>query len=293
VRPSEETDRHLVARFAVVGHTEWVEFVRISHVPVPGEIVEADGSWAEAAGGGAVAAVQLAKLAGAATFFTALGDDDRARRTEAQLRGQGVEVRAAGRDRPQRSGIAFLDARGERTIVVVGGRLVPTGDDGLPWGRLAEMDGVYFTGGDHAALRAARAAKALVATPRARDALVDSGVTLDALVRSGADESEQDRPEARGWSARWIVTTRGAEGGTYAGSEESGSFAAAPLPGPVADAYGAGDSFAAGLTFGLGSGMALDRALAVAARCGAGNLSAPGPYAGQPTAADIAAELGG
>jgi ribokinase len=54
------------------------------------------------------------------------------------------------------------------------------------------------------------------------------------------------------------------------------------------DAYGAGDSFAAGLTFGLGAGMPLQRALAVAARCGAGNLTGRGPYAGQPTAADIA-----
>jgi ribokinase len=274
--------------FAVVGHIEWVEFVRVSHVPLPGEIVEADRSWAEAAGGGAVAAVQLAKLAGAATFFTALGNDDLGRRAEAQLRRMGVEVRAAVRDRSQRRAVAFLDSRGERTITVIGDRLVPSAHDDLPWDRLAEMDGVYFTGGDTAALRAARAARVLVATPRAHDALIGSGVTLDALVRSAADGGEQDEPESRGWSARTTVTTRGADGGTYVGSRGSGTFAAVPLGGPVADAYGAGDSFAAGLTFGLGSGMDVDAALVVAARCGAGNLSGDGPYAGQPTAADIA-----
>jgi ribokinase len=275
-------------RFAVVGHTEWVEFVRVSRVPAPGEIVQADRSWAEAAGGGAVAAVQLAKLAGSATFFTALGDDDLGRRTEEQLHGQGVDVLAAGRDRPQRRGFAFLDARGERTITVIGERLVPSAEDDLPWNRLAEMDGVYFTGGDSAALRAARAARVLLATPRARDALIGSGVTLDALVRSAADEGEQDQAERTGWSARTTVTTRGAQGGTYVGSGGSGTFAAVPLRGPIVDAYGAGDSFAAGLTFGLGAGMPLQRALAVAARCGAGNLTGRGPYAGQPTAADIA-----
>jgi ribokinase len=262
--------------------------VRVPHVPVAGEIVQADRSWGEAAGGGAVAAVQLTKLAGAATFFTALGDDDLARRTEEQLRGRGLEVLAAARDRPQRRGVAFLDAQGERTITVIGDRLVPSRDDDLPWDRLAEMDGVYFTGGDAAALQGSRAAKVLVATPRARDAFAGTGVTLDALVRSGTDESEQ---EAGDWSARLIVTTRGREGGTYVSGEQSGKFEPAPLRGAVADAYGAGDSFAAGLTFGLGSGMDLERALAVAAYCGAGNLTGEGAYVGQPTAADIAVAL--
>ena len=150
------------------------------------------------------------------------------------------------------------------------------------------MDGVYFTGGDAAALRAARAAGMLVATPRARDALSGSDVTLDALVRSAGDEGEQNDPEELGWSALLSVATRGREGGTYVTSEgRTGSFEAAPLPGPVIDAYGAGDSFAAGLTFGLGSGMDVDAALALAARCGAGNLTGAGPYAGQPTAAEL------
>jgi ribokinase len=272
-----------MSRFAVVGHVEWVDFLRVTHVPLPGEIVEARESWPEAAGGGAVAAVQLAKLAGGVTFFTALGDDDLGRRAESQLRSQGVEVEAVMRDRPQRRAVVFLDDRGERTIATLGPRLVPKGDDDLPWARLAEIDGVYFTGGDHAALRAARAAGALVATPRARDALTGSDVTLDALVRSAGDQTEQDDPEQLGWSTRMIVDTDGSRGGTYVGSDgRTGSFEAAPLAGPVVDAYGAGDSFAAGLTFALGSGMDIDAALALAARCGAGNLTGRGPYAGQP-----------
>ena len=184
--------------------------------------------------------------------------------------------------------MALLDARGERTIVVQGERIVPVGDDDLPWDRLAEMDGIYFTGGDAASLRAARAARVLVATPRAHDALAGSDVTLDALVRSAGDPGESDDHERRGWSARLAVATRGPDGGTYTtGDGHTGSFAAAPLPGPIVDAYGAGDSFAAGLTFGLGSGLDVDAALALAARCGAGNLTGAGPYAGQPTAAEL------
>ena len=62
-------------RTAVVGHVEWVEFVRVDRVPGPGEIIQARESWAEAAGGGGVASVGLAALAGTCTLFTALGRD--------------------------------------------------------------------------------------------------------------------------------------------------------------------------------------------------------------------------
>ena len=57
---------------AVVGHVEWVEFARVDHVPAPGEIVHALETWEEPAGGGAVAAVQLASIGGSCLLFTAL-----------------------------------------------------------------------------------------------------------------------------------------------------------------------------------------------------------------------------
>src|SRR4051812_5969651 len=146
-------------RFAVVGHAEWAHFLEVPAVPRQGEIVEAGDTWTEAAGGGAVAVVQLARLAGAATFFTAVGSDDAGHRTAEQLRDRGVTVHAALRDEPQRRAVVFLDPDGERTIAVFRRRLHPDGGEELPWAELAETDGVYFTGGDVAALRAARAAK--------------------------------------------------------------------------------------------------------------------------------------
>ena len=51
-------------KLAVVGHVEWIEFLRVPHVPAAGEILHASDSWAEPGGGGAVAAVQLLKLTG-------------------------------------------------------------------------------------------------------------------------------------------------------------------------------------------------------------------------------------
>jgi ribokinase len=87
---------------AVVGHVEWVEFVRVDHVPAPGEIVHALETWQEAAGGGAVAAAQLANLNGSAQLFTSLGDDELGRRAREELAARGVTVHAAAAGEPQR-----------------------------------------------------------------------------------------------------------------------------------------------------------------------------------------------
>src|SRR3954452_7140338 len=127
-----------VVRVAVVGHVEWVEFARVEHVPVPGEIVHALEGWEEPAGGGAVAAVQLARLAGEWLFLTALGDDELGHRSKRELEALGVRGEAAWRAGPQRRAFVHVDAGGERTITVTGGRVGPSHDDPLPW---AELDG--------------------------------------------------------------------------------------------------------------------------------------------------------
>src|SRR5437764_1285162 len=155
-------------RVAVVGHVEWVEFLRVPHVPVLGEILHVRDVWSEPGGGGSVAAVQLAKLAGSADFFTALGEDEFGLRAFDELSGMHLRVHAAWRPEPQRRGFTYVDDDGERTITVIGDRIVPRGSDPLPWGELAEMDGVYFTGGDAEALRAARAARVLESSSKAR-----------------------------------------------------------------------------------------------------------------------------
>jgi ribokinase len=271
-----------MTRVAVVGHVEWMEFARIPALPAPGDIVHATEVWEEAGGGGAVAAVQLAKLAGGADFFTALGSDERARRSAERLAQHGVRVHAAPREVPQRRGFTHIDGDGERTITVIGDRIVPHGDDPLPWELLDETDGVYFTGGDPGALRAARRARALVATPRADATLLAAGVELDALVRSGSDAGERLDPARLHPPPRYVVTTSGGRGGRWEAADgTSGTWEAAPLPGPRRDAYGAGDSFAAALAYGLGDGRGIDGACALAARAGAHKLTGRAPFENQ------------
>jgi ribokinase len=267
-------------RVAVVGHVEWVDFVRVERLPAPGEIVHAIDAWAEPAGGGGVAAVVLAALAGECTLFTALGDDELGRRSAAELGGHGVRVEAALRPEPQRRAVTHVDDTGERTITLLSHKLVPRKDDPLPWAELAEYDAVYFTGGDPAALRAARVARSLVATARELTTLVEAEVQLDALVRSGRDPGETYE---EGWldpPPRIAVATEGSEGGLVTEGGDERRYAAAELPGPVSDMYGAGDSFAAGLTYGLGAGLSLQETLDLAARCAALALTRHGAYGG-------------
>jgi ribokinase len=259
-----------LTRVAVVGHVERVIFAAVERLPAPGDIVHARETWEEAAGGGGVAAVQLARLAGGCTFLTAC---DRAAAED--LRALGVTVHSG--ERPTRRAFTHTEDSGERTITVLDERVIPVASDPLPWEALGEADAVYFTAGDAEAARAARAARVMVATPRAAEALAGAGdVEVDVLVLSGNDI--QEMAWADGLPARHRVLTDGARGGRWTGRDGEGRWAAAPLPGPVVDAYGCGDSFAAGLTYGLARGDGLDAALELAARCGAACLTGKGPY---------------
>ena len=264
----------------VVGHVEWVDFVVVDQLPRRGAIVQATDMWQEAAGGGADAAVQLAKLAGGATFYTALGDDERGHRAKDELETRGVRVEVVWRRAAQRRAVCFLDGDGERTITLLGPKLVPRADDPLPWVDLATTDGVYFTGGDAGAVRLARQAGVLVASARELPILAEAGAALDVLIASANDPGESYRPGDLDPTPRAVVRTEGARGGTV---EPGGRFPPGRLPGPVVDAYGAGDAFAAGLTHGLAAGYSLEEALALASRCGASVVAGRGPYSGQVT----------
>jgi ribokinase len=269
-------------RVAVVGHVEWIEFARVPEVPAPGAIVHASETWEEPGGGGAVAAVQLAKLAGDCLFLTALGDDELGRQTYAALRMLGLRVEVAWRPVPQRRGFVHVDSRGERTITVIGDRLGPSGDDALPWDDLGEMDAVYFTAGDPSAACRARAARVMTGTARALATLEHAGVRLDALMASADDDGERYDRGRLDPEPALVVRTAGSRGGEWElASGERGRWEALELPGPAADAYGCGDSFAAAVTFALGRGGSPVEAVELGARCGAACLTGQGPYSAQ------------
>jgi ribokinase len=268
-------------RTAVVGHVEWVDFLVVPRLPGQGEILHVRSSHEAAGGGGSMAAYALRSLAGHCRFVCAVGEDRRGAAAIDGLRGAGLVVDAvtvAGRT--QRRTVTFLDDDHERTINVLGPRLVPHGENRVDWDALGACDCVYFTGGDADALRRARAAETLVATPRARDALVGAGVEVDALIGSSSDQGEViDGPLLE--IARHVVQTEGARGGAWKARDgSSGRWGPAPLPGEPVDAYGCGDSFAAAVTYGLGAGLGIQRACELGASVGAAVLCERAPSVG-------------
>jgi ribokinase len=267
---------------AVVGHVEWITFARVARVPEPGEIARATRWWEEPGGGGAVAAVQLAKLAGESRFFTALGDDAIGRRAAADLEALGVRLEVVFHPVEQRRAFTHVDDAGERTITVLGERLTPRAIDPLPWDRLSDADVVYVCAADPDAIRHARRARVLVATSRILDAVLASRIELDALVGSGLDPSERYDESLFDPEPKLMVRTEGAHGGSFRVAGGSWQrFEPDAVGGAVVDTYGAGDSFAAGLAFALGRGDVVPEAIAFAARCGAAVLTGAGPYQGQ------------
>jgi ribokinase len=254
-------------RVAVVGHVEWIEFLRVEAVPRPGEIVGAQETWAEPGGSGAVAAVELARLAGEASLFCVLGGDELGARARQQLEAASVGLHAPETDAEQRRGFCFVDEAGERTIAVIGEKPRPRGGDGMyPWEQLDDADAVFFTAGDAEAARQARRARVLVATARELPTLHAAGVELDALVASGEDEAERYQVGDLDPPPKIVVSTAGSLGGW---AQPGGPYKAAPPAGPYEDTYGAGDCFAAGLTYALAKGMEIPDAMAFAAERGA------------------------
>jgi ribokinase len=243
----------------------------VARPPGAGEIVEPSAVWEDVGGGAAVPAVELARLGADAHLLTALGDDEAATRARARLEGLGVRVHAQARAQPQPRALTHLDDAGERAITVLQPWLSPAGRLDL-----AGFDGAYFVSGDRAALRSARTARVLVAATRGGGALRGSGVALDVAVGSGRDPAEALDAAALDPPPGALVRTAGAAGGRWERSGETGTWAAQAPPGPVRDAYGCGDCFAAALTLGLAERRVWDDAVVFAAARGAAALTRAG-----------------
>jgi ribokinase len=254
-------------RCAVVGHVEWVEFARVPRMPSAGEIVHAERVWEEPAGGGAVVARQLALLAGRCELFTALGDDAIGRESVARLAELGIDVHVKWGGTTRRAW-THVDGAGERTITVLGDKLLPAGP--LP---LDEYDLVFFVAGRPDALRSARGARFVAATVRELPTLRSADVNLDLLVASANDPGERYDGSLR---ARHVAVTNGEDGGTLDGAP----YAAAPAD-RIVDTYGAGDSFAATLAFALARGDDSGTATRLADEAGAAVIAGAGPYEAQ------------
>lgn len=241
-------------KIAVVGHAEHVTLGAVERVPAPGEIVHMQGARVIAGGGGALAFAQLARSDAEVHFFTAVGSDDAGALVRERLeRGPRVFVHAAVRDVPHPRVVVMVDAGGRRTIVVTAEPLQPSGDDALPWASLDGFDAVYFTGSEPRSLALARAARRLVVTARRRPTLTAAGVAADVVVGSASDPREDAPLEAYAPRPGALVLTDGPRAIRVFSPQLRLVDAPAPVAAPRGD-YGAGDSFAAALTYFVATG---------------------------------------
>jgi ribokinase len=266
-------------RLAVVGHVEHVTLGRAARAVGPGEIVHLADARFLAGGGGGLAFSQLCRSDAEIHFFTAVGGDEAGRAVEARIAGASphARVHAAKREEAHPRVMVVVDPAGRRTIVVSAPPLQPRAGDALPWELLAGCDGVYFTGADPATLTLARAARRLVVTARRLEALRASGVAPDVVVGSASDPREDAPFSAYHPPPGALVLTDGA--GPLRVTRAGG---AALVPAPAAPAqilgdYGAGDSFAAALTYFTALGLPVEEACRRAGPYGAAVLAGIDP----------------
>ena len=263
--------------FAVVGHVEWMNFLKVDQLPKPGVISHSEKSIEYPAGGGSVIAKTLSELTNNQVhFFTSLGNDYYGEQSFKILSNYGIRLHVAWRDKPTRKGFSLIDSNGERSITVIGERLAPTYKDKLDWNLFEKMDGIFITASDSEIFKKARIANSLCTTPRVGiNTINKSNVLLDGLIGSNLDPGEVFSLSDISIKPKLIIKTEGENGGIlYPG----GRYEALINAKQKIDSYGCGDAFAAGILYGLSSKWNIDKILSLAKLLGRDASECFGPY---------------
>jgi ribokinase len=261
-------------RIAVIGHVEHVTLGRFAGVIESGAVVHLEDAHFVPAGGGGIAFAQLCQSDAEIHLFTAVGTDEAGRAVEARIRAHGdrVQVHAAVRDREHPRVVVVVDREGRRTIFVTHEPLHPAAADPLPWSTLTDCDAAYFTGTDPDSLRLARAAHVLVVSARRNAALRAAAVAPDVIVGSVEDPRENRELAAYDPAPGALVLTDGPRAIRIFRGGGVTRVDPPRTPAHVVGDYGAGDSFAAALTFFLAHGLSVEESCRRAGRCGAAVL---------------------
>ena len=265
-------------KLAVIGHIEWVTFLKVDQLPLAGEISHAKDYFEEAAGGAAVAAVQMTRLINEPVdLITSLGKDTYGERCYERLTKLGLNLKVAWREKPTRKGISLISKDGERAITVIGERLQPIASDDLPWSDMKKYDGIFITATDKEGVRLASKAKFVAATPRTgQTTLRNAKVKINALIGSGLDPGEKINYEKLVPKPDLYIATEGKAGGTV--YPKKYKYKSIKPSSQEIDSYGCGDCFAGAVTTALSAKLNLDQAINIGAYCGAECSTHYGPY---------------
>ena len=189
----------------------------------------------------------------------------------------GIKLHIAWRDKPTRRGFSLIDSQGERAITVIGERLAPTHKDNLEWNIFKKMDGIFITASDSEIFKMARSASILCTTPRVGlNTINNSNVLLDGLIGSNLDPGEVFSFSELSLKPKYTIKTEGEKGGIIF---PGGRYKALKNKKFKVDSYGCGDSFAAGILYGMASKWDIDKSLNLAKVMGRDASEFFGPYA--------------
>ena len=274
----------MTARVCVVGSTNVDLVLRLSHHPVPGETVLARSRERLAGGKGANQAVALARLGAQVRFVSAVGADDDGTWSLAQLSGEGVPTEeVAVVDAPTGLAVVSVDASGENTIVVAAGANLHVRAPSLLTEDALLLSLEVPLATVSAAARLAKGQGVLVVLNAAPwQPLPDALLTdVDVLVVN-ATEAAQLRPDL---AVPVLIVTLGAEGARVVEAGVSTRVAAPQVE--VVDTTGAGDCFAAALTFALADGRDPVTAAAWACHAASRSVQQLGARTGYPSRTEL------
>ncbi len=264
--------------FAVVGHVEWINFLKVDQLPKPGIISHSKKSLEYPAGGGSIIAKTLSELTESQIhFFTSLGNDEYGHKCFKILSNMGIKLHVSWSEKPTRRGFSLIDSQGERAITVIGERLAPNHKDKLEWNILKNMDGIFITASDSEIFKMARSASILCTTPRVGlNTINKSNILLDGLIGSNLDPGEAFSFSELSVKPKYTIKTEGEKGGIIF---PGGRYKALKNKKQKVDSYGCGDSFAAAILYGMSSKWNIDKSLNLAKMIGRNVSEFFGPYA--------------
>jgi sugar/nucleoside kinase (ribokinase family) len=260
----------------------------------------------------AIAACGMARLGLRVAFAGLVGDDEFGRFMRGALASRGVDITAVRVDPAVKTGLTVILSRGEdRAILTYPGSIAALRREHLDMGMLGRARHLHL--GSYFLLDGLRPdVPALFAAARARGLTVSLDTNYDPAERwdgldavlphvdillpneaellavSGAADVEAGLARLAG-RVPLVAVKRGAAGALARSGAEL--LAAAAPPVAVVDPTGAGDSFDAGLLYGLLAGWELARSLRLACVCGALSTRAAGGTAAQPTLAEALGRL--
>lgn len=265
----------------MIGHVEHVTLGTVDAFPIVGDIVHFRSTRVFPGGGGGVAFAQLLESDAEVHLFTAAGADEAGQWIASELRKTRAHVHCASRQTAHPRVMVLIDGEGHRTIFVPEPPLQPAATDPLPWELLATFDAVYFTGADPGTASHARKAHCFVATARRGHVLAAAGVMADVLVGSRSDPRENAAFETYALPPKALVLTDGPRPIRVYCTSGATTVDSPGAVLPVVGDYGAGDSFAAALTYFVSRGVEVEEAARRAGPYGAAVLRHTCPLGGQ------------